>query len=396
MRIAHGEWGWLIADGIGRGFAFATSRPLLSHAISYQLHAFGIRYQLSAIRQPPAASRAMYSTCLFCHASLGENDVIELFPIGRRLAFDSNTGRLWVVCRRCERWNLTPLEERWEAIEDCERRFRDTRLRVSTDNIGLAQLREGLQLVRVGKPQRPEFAAWRYGDQFGRRRRTRVIQVGAGLGALGALVAGGVALGVGAGGFGYMIVQLSRRIVTGNPEGVVARLETRDQARIEVRRKDLDTLRLSAEADSNEWSLHLRNKSGLTGFTGEDAVHAMGLLLPALNRFGGSQEKVTEAVTRIEAIGDSDAYLLQSAKRAGGRDRLADASKQDKITDLALEERLALEMAVHEQTERRALEGEIKDLERDWREAEEIAAIADNLLLPAGFDEFLRKYRRGK
>ena len=35
-----------------------------------------------------------------------------------------------VVCRRCERWNLTPLEERWEAIEDCERAFRATTLRV--------------------------------------------------------------------------------------------------------------------------------------------------------------------------------------------------------------------------------------------------------------------------
>jgi hypothetical protein len=24
---------------------------------------------------------------------------------------------LWVVCRHCERWNLSPLEERWEAVE---------------------------------------------------------------------------------------------------------------------------------------------------------------------------------------------------------------------------------------------------------------------------------------
>ena len=63
----------------------------------------------------------MYSTCIFCQQSLGRNEAIERFPVGRRLAFDEAKGRLWVVCRKCERWNLTPLEERWEAIEECER-----------------------------------------------------------------------------------------------------------------------------------------------------------------------------------------------------------------------------------------------------------------------------------
>jgi hypothetical protein len=40
---------------------------------------------------------------------------------------------------------------------------------------------------------------------------------------------------------------------------------------------------------------------------------------------------------------------------------------------------LALEMALHEETERRALEGELAMLEAMWRQAEEIAAIADRL-----------------
>ena len=56
----------------------------------------------------------MYSTCLFCNGSLGANEAIEPFPVGERLAFDAAKGRLWVICRRCERWNLSPLEERWE------------------------------------------------------------------------------------------------------------------------------------------------------------------------------------------------------------------------------------------------------------------------------------------
>src|SRR5689334_25274602 len=104
----------------------------------------------------------MYSTCLFCHGPLGGNECIESFPVGRRLAFDPAQGRLWVVCVRCTRWNLTPLEERWEAIEQCERIFRETKLRVSSDNIGMARLKEGLELIRVGKALRPELVVWRY------------------------------------------------------------------------------------------------------------------------------------------------------------------------------------------------------------------------------------------
>jgi hypothetical protein len=119
----------------------------------------------------------MYSTCLFCQRDLGRNAVLEAFPVGRRLAFDAATGRLWVLCRRCGRWNLTPLEERWEVIEDCERLFRAARLRVATDQIGLARLGDGTELVRIGRPERREMAAWRYGDQLGRRRRRHRIEV---------------------------------------------------------------------------------------------------------------------------------------------------------------------------------------------------------------------------
>ena len=83
----------------------------------------------------------MFSTCIFCNKPLGRNESIETFPVGERLAFDPARGRLWVVCRSCERWNLSPLEERWEAIEEAERLYRDTRRRVSTENkIGRAHV----------------------------------------------------------------------------------------------------------------------------------------------------------------------------------------------------------------------------------------------------------------
>src|SRR3954470_22847666 len=108
----------------------------------------------------------MYSTCLFCNAGLGANDTVEHFAVGQRLAFDADKGRLWVVCTRCARWNLTPIEERHEAIEECERLFRGTYARVSTDNVSFARLRSGLELIRIGRPLRPEFAAWRYAGEF--------------------------------------------------------------------------------------------------------------------------------------------------------------------------------------------------------------------------------------
>jgi hypothetical protein len=130
---------------------------------------------------------------------LGRNETLEASRWGGAWPTTPSAGRLWVVCRACERWNLTPLEERWEAIEASRAPVRDTRRRAATDNVGLARVADGTELVRVGRPLRPEFAAWRYGDQFGRRRRRQLALSGAGVAAVGALVVGGVSAGVGLG-----------------------------------------------------------------------------------------------------------------------------------------------------------------------------------------------------
>ena len=167
----------------------------------------------------------MYRACMFCKKTLGSNEVVEEFPVGRRLAFDPARGRLWVVCRRCQRWNLTPLEERWEAIETCEKLFRETRVRMSTENIGLARHREGLELVRIGEPLRPEFAAWRYGDRFGKRLRRRIVTGATG----GAALAGGIALGgitvgvlgvAGVSGASFLWLENRPIVRSGHPMGV--------------------------------------------------------------------------------------------------------------------------------------------------------------------------------
>ncbi len=118
----------------------------------------------------------MYRHCIYCSADLGANDALEGFPVGRSVAFDGERGRLWAVCAHCARWNLAPIEERWEAVEAAERAFHDTRLRVQRENIGVAKPRDGTRLIRIGAALAGEVAAWRYGGELARRRRRHIAR----------------------------------------------------------------------------------------------------------------------------------------------------------------------------------------------------------------------------
>ena len=340
----------------------------------------------------------MYSTCLFCNQSLGANEVVEAFPVGRRLAFDLKRGRLWVVCRKCEKWNLTPLEERWEAMETCERLFRDTRKRVSTDNIGLARLSEGLELVRIGEPQRPEFAAWRYGDQFGRRRRKSIIGASAvTLASVGVLainwfaVAGSaVALTamVAQGGFNsYMASQTMRRL-----RRMYARIPIENGDVLRIRGNDTARV-LEDPASVTGWSLELHQPDIGGLLRGSAAVRTLGAIIPRMNFQGGSRKQVEGAVKLIEDSAGLDALLLAVARdpaRQTGRYR---RWLPNGVHFLPAETRLAMEMALNEENEHRALEGELEVLELAWKEAEEIAAIADQLALPSGIETQLQELK---
>ena len=50
-------------------------------------------------------------------------------------------------------------------------------------------------------------------------------------------------------------------------------------------------------------------------------------------------------------------------------------------------------MSAHEESERRALEGELAALQEAWANAEAVASIADNLFIPRGFAELARRRR---
>ena len=325
----------------------------------------------------------MYTTCMFCTKPLGSNEVVETFPVGRRLAFDATRGRLWVVCRKCERWNLTPLEERWEAVEACERIFRGTRVRVSTDNVGLARHPEGLELVRIGEPLRQEFAAWRYGDQFGRRRKRKIL-VGVGVAAVfGGVIIGGAATGIISGVALSQGANFYKAWMNGR---TLVKVRTDDGRVIKLKRPALLGTRIRASDDELGFKVEVRKGKKKEWHEGEQARKTVGAILPKLNSMGGKPGTVLDAVTEIESHGHPSEFLHDVADG----DRFLDKKGvPGYINKMPKPTKLALEMALHEEQERRALNGELWLLERAWEQAEEIAAISDNLLLPEGADDFV-------
>src|SRR5256885_2310248 len=119
----------------------------------------------------------MFRTCAFCNGKLdGDGGPTDL-GVGRRLAFDEWKGRLWVICPRCSRWNLAPLDDRLDQIAALERAASEGRVAAATDQVTLIRW-QGYDLVRVGKPRRLELATWRYGERL--RARLHLPTRGAG------------------------------------------------------------------------------------------------------------------------------------------------------------------------------------------------------------------------
>ncbi|MCC6243101.1 MAG: hypothetical protein IT353_09685 [Gemmatimonadaceae bacterium] len=312
-------------------------------------------------------------------------------PVGRSLAFDAARGRLWVICPRCQRWNLSPLDERWEAIAQCEREFRDAPLRASTAQIGLVRTRDGLQLVRIGQPTRPEMATWRYARVFQQRRRHAYITAAA---------IGVVGMGV------ISVNQLSPALYAAIPaigslpaltnvwhvyrEFVkpVARVYDADGNETVLRGQDITSVYLAPDRDADGWMLRVARKRGELFLRGADATSTLGRLLAFSNRVGAQEAVVMNAAERLIAAGSAAAYLRSAAARSS-HDTASPLDRQH----ATVESRLALEMALHEATEHLADDGDLTALHEAWRNAESLAAIADQLTLPTWVGGRLRGLR---
>ena len=338
----------------------------------------------------------MYRTCTFCHRDLGENDGVEAFPIGRRLAFDQARGRLWVVCLRCRRWNLTPIESRWEAIEECERHYRDAGSRFSTDNIGLAQLSDGVELIRIGHPLRPEYAAWRYGRDLwkGRASDSRTA-VSPSRRFVSEWIVSAAEAFLFLTGIRHLLVATRVRDENGVPLDVsVSQLQ-----KVELRwREDAvgGWLLVVPYYPSRKYPFYLRQilvEDKRVSLSGPPAIRAACRILPLINMLE-PWPSVRAATQRIEDAGDPSRLFKEIATEVAmfvASNRLWRPAPR--LSKVDATDRLALEMVAHEESERRALEGELAELEADWREAEEVAAIADRLLIPSKVEEWIEEHR---
>ncbi|WP_353266088.1 hypothetical protein, partial [Gemmatimonas sp.] len=198
-------------------------------------------------------------------------------------------------------------------------------------------------------------------------------------------------------------------LIHGRPSKSIGHIALPDGRVVGLQRRHA---RMSTLVRSRNDELHLRLEStqGAHLLTGEDAMKAAHRLMPTVNRFGGTKANVQDAVRLLESAGDplrvwktvqQQNGWTSGDKRWGGGNWTDGNSSRKYIRKLpgalhtfSVGERLALEMALHEESERRAMEGELHLLETAWREAEEIAKIADAMFTPAAIEARLAEIRR--
>ena len=319
----------------------------------------------------------MYSRCLFCHASLPENDTFEGLVTGKGFAFDSARGRLWVICGPCRRWNLIPIESRWENLEALEKIARDeARLLLQTDNIALLRVGE-VELVRVGQAHLPEEAWWRYGREL-TSRRARFRRLSITMGALtGAVALGGFTVGIGVLGvlgLGPVLQTIAREVKFG-PTAWRGTATCSNCGSVLREIQFQNTNRVVLAQQQNGFELRYRCQrcqidtlNAGHRLSGISAEHLLRRILAYRHYEGANESQVKASTAVIEEIG-SARDLTQ---------RLA--LQRIHLGELPRPYALALEIAINDETERRLLELEAAELEARWREEEELAAIVDEEL----------------
>ncbi len=336
----------------------------------------------------------MYTRCLVCAQPFEPNEQLAHLPHGRRLAFDPARGRLWVVCRGCRRWSLTPIEDRWEALEELEKLSRDeARLLSQTDNIAL--LRVGpLEIVRVGRAALAEEAWWRYGRELASRR-----QQWNKLGVAGSVAAGAVLLGGWATGgmtvFGmWLIIGHGKETVRDGARWVrfgssawhgESKCAGCGHPFRTVPYADRAALGLFPGSDSGKMDLVARcprcgaYRDGGLRLTGPEAERTLRRVLAYHHFAGASERRVASAAKLIQEAGspqDLTRIVIKDGRRLGDIQRTGG---------------IALEIAVNESSEQHLLELELAELEAHWKREEELAEIVDGELTPLPMLESLRR-----
>src|SRR6266511_1835741 len=313
----------------------------------------------------------MFRSCAFCNAPLDGDGGPSGLGVGRRLAFDEWKGRLWVICSKCSRWNLTPLDDRLDKIDAVARAAREGRVAAATDEVTLIRWQR-YDFVRVGKPPRVELATWRYGERLRSRQRDRMkVVIPLTVAAVGLGIAANVAAG---GGLGVVVWNMSRMVdwvyvrMIGNRKVVLSEppICANCSSLMQLRARHVQHARLVPDAHE-EVAVVLscpRCRREGAQLVGGDAVQVLRQGLTYLNVTRSGRKRAEDAARVVDEEGGPDRLVREVARR------------ELTLRSLRPERRLALEMAVDERAE-------VEALARQWREAEEIAEIADGTLSTA-------------
>ncbi len=323
----------------------------------------------------------MFARCLFCEKPFPNTEAFERFPCGRRIAYDPGRSRLWAICDHCHRWNLYPIEERAETLDDLERLARaEGHLVAQTANVSLL-FTESLALLRVGRTDLAEEAWWRYGREL-RRRRARFVSRGSRVSAYSYAAIASVSESIGLTDTGIKIAWDQ------TPIADVLRWRHFSWAAWQGRVPcpSCTSVLLAVRFDLSWWLHPLSTEDGLLAvgvpcdrcdpwtpdkvyrIEGDDAEHLLRRVLAYQQVAGASDTALAVAMGELRAAGSTGAYLSQLSSRRSSLWRLGPTG------------RLALEIAINESAERRQLTVEVRELEARWAEEEEIARIVDEEL----------------
>lgn len=307
------------------------------------------------------------ATCWFCNRELPRNDMLEMYPFGRRVAYDAESQRYWVVCLKCGKWCLTTMEDdqRAETIDALERWWRGAKTRYSTGGIGLGEMTPTLSVVRVGESTWQEFAFWRHVSALRRRRRVEF----AWWGVAGAVATAGLATGLlnygGAAAIAYLVIGDARTIGLAK-----CRIPGYSTSRLVFRVRQLGNLEL-ARGTSGRWSVNIQHLTGATQLHGAEGIRALSYLLPLFNQHGMTRRVVDDAMELVSAAGGPEALAERAAELVISGSRNSEEAVRLKRYKPSV--RAALEIASQEHVERRRLGEELALLRNEWKYAEEIA-----------------------
>lgn len=332
----------------------------------------------------------IFDKCLVCSREFPANDSLEHMTRGRRVAYDPTRGRLWAICDGCRRWSLVPLESRWEALEELEKLTADEgRLLASTDNVGLLRARN-LEVVRVGRARLPEESWWRYGRELHRRReRTRRLaataSVGGAVAFAGSLAAGGVSMFAAWFFFnkGQAVVSAARWLRFGSTAWQ-GRGECAACGEVHGKYPFSGRSRLVWSADGEAQAMKVKVPCPYcwgpwVDVRGQESVAMLRRVLAYHHFSGASERRIRGATKLVEAVGGAErlpSRILPRGKTVYGMGRTG---------------AVALEIALHEEQEKRLLQMEVAELEDRWRREEELAEIIDGELTDVPLVEALRR-----